>query len=89
MTLNDRQVIDIVDTLCDQAKIAPERRVQKLREHQARTVPDSALTRALAPLVDRYLAIVDPPRLCQIEHDHWEGKMICGNPLPCRTHGGR
>jgi hypothetical protein len=28
------------------------------------------------------------PRKCQVEHDHWEGKMICGNPLPCRTHGG-
>ena len=25
---------------------------------------------------------------CQVEHDHWEGKMVCGNPLPCRTHGG-
>jgi len=36
-----------------------------------------------------HLAIIDPPGTCQVEHDHWEGKMICGNPLPCRTHGGR
>src|SRR5678816_966379 len=28
-------------------------------------------------------------RVCQVEHAHWEGPMICGNPLPCRTHGGR
>lgn len=21
--------------------------------------------------------------------DHWEGKLTCGKPLPCRTHGGQ
>ena len=25
----------------------------------------------------------------QVEHDHWEGKLICGNTLPCVHHGGR
>jgi len=33
-------------------------------------------------------ATVDPPRTCQVEHDHWEGPMICGNELPCARHGG-
>ena len=37
----------------------------------------------------RYLRIVDPPQFCQVEHDHWEGKMSCGNPMPCSKHGGR
>jgi hypothetical protein len=26
---------------------------------------------------------------CMVEHDHWEGPMICGNYLPCLTHGSR
>ena len=85
MTLTDQQVIDIVEALCAQANIRREWCVLKLREHNA----GPASLRALTLIVDRYLAIVDPPRLCQVEHDHWEGKMICGNQLPCRTHGGR
>jgi Carboxypeptidase regulatory-like domain len=24
---------------------------------------------------------------CQVEHDHWEGKMACGQLLPCPRHG--
>lgn len=24
---------------------------------------------------------------CQVLHDHWEGPVVCGNPLPCKTHG--
>jgi hypothetical protein len=85
MTLTDQQVRDIVDELCAQANIRREWRVLKLRERSA----GPASLPALAPIVERYLAIVDPAPLCQVEHDHWEGKMICGNPLPCRTHGGR
>ena len=27
----------------------------------------------------------EQPR-CQVLHDHWEGPMICGNPLPCPRH---
>lgn len=85
MTLNDQQVRDIIDELCAAANIRREWRVLRLREHTA----GPASLPALTPLVDRYLAIVDPPRLCQVEHDHWEGKMICGNVLPCSTHGNR
>lgn len=29
------------------------------------------------------------PAMCQVEHDNWDGPMICGNEMPCRTHGGR
>lgn len=32
---------------------------------------------------------VAAPTVCQVEHSHWEGPMICGNPLPCPRHGGR
>ena len=85
MTLNDQQVRDIIDELCAQANIRREFRVLKLRERSA----GPASIPALAPIVDRYLAIVDPPRTCMVEHGHWEGPMICGNPLPCSTHGSR
>jgi hypothetical protein len=85
MTLTDQQVRDIIDELCTQANIRREWRVLKLRERSA----GPASLSSLAPIVERYLAIVDPPQTCQVEHDHWEGKMICGNTLPCRTHGGR
>lgn len=84
MTITDQQVLDIIDALCEQANISRPWRVLKLRERNA----GPASLGALAPLVDRYLAIVDPPRTCQVEHDHWEGKMICGNTLPCPRHGG-
>ena len=82
MTLTDQQVIDIVNEVLAREHVRPDDRVRRLRE-SATSLP------ALKPLIERYLAIVDPPRSCQVEHDHWEGKMICGNPLPCRTHGGR
>ncbi len=84
MTLSDQQVRDIIEALCAQANIRREWIPLKLRERAA----GAASLPALAPLAERYLVIADPPRLCQVEHDHWEGKMICGNPLPCRTHGG-
>lgn len=84
MTLSDQQVRDIIEALCAQVNIRREWIPLKLRARAA----GAASLPALAALADRYLAIVDPPRLCQVEHDHWEGKMICGNTLPCRTHGG-
>jgi hypothetical protein len=82
MTLTDQQVIDIVHEMLDRANIRPEDRVRHLRE-RGTTLP------TIKPLIDRYLVIKDPPPTCQVEHDHWEGPMICGNTLPCRTHGGR
>jgi len=85
MTITDQEVLDIIDALCEQAHIRREWRALRLRERSA----GPASLPSLAKLVDRYLTIVDPPRTCQIEHDHWEGKKICGNTLPCRTHGGR
>ena len=85
MTLSDQQVRDIIDELCTQANIRREWRVLKLRERSA----GAASLPALAPLVERYLTLVDAPRSCQVEHDHWEGKMICGSTLPCPQHGGR
>ena len=84
MTLYDQQVLDIIDGLLDHEQVNVNTRVSYLRERRGVTS-----VRALGPIVDRYLAIKDPPQLCQVEHDHWEGKMICGNTLPCRTHGGR
>jgi hypothetical protein len=42
----------------------------------------------MRPLIERYLKIVDPPRMCQVTHGHWEGSMICGNLMPCPKHGG-
>lgn len=24
--------------------------------------------------------------VCQVEHDNWDGRMICGNPMPCPRH---
>jgi hypothetical protein len=84
MTLTDREVLNMIDTLLDNNGVPSRDHGRYVREHRKSV----AFLKALTPLVDRYLAIIDPPRLCQIEHDHWEGKMICGNPLPCRTHGG-
>lgn len=84
MTLTDQQVVDIIHELLDRDGQDRGTRVQQLIARRG-----IASQRALGPLVDRYLAIKNPPQLCQVEHDHWEGKMICGNPLPCRTHGGR
>lgn len=84
MTLSDHEVRAMIDELLDNHGIPAPDRERYVREHRG----DVAFLRALAPVVDRYLAIVDPPRTCQITHDHWEGPMICGNPLPCRTHGG-
>jgi hypothetical protein len=26
------------------------------------------------------------PTICQVEHPHWDGPMICGNNLPCKKH---
>ena len=81
MTLTDQEVIAIVEQVLDREHVRPDDRIRRLRE-SATSLP------ALKPIVDRYLALKDPPRTCQVEHDHWEGKMICGNTLPCRTHGG-
>lgn len=84
MTLSDPEVRSMVDALLDSHGVPASDRARYVRGNREYV----AFLRILAPLVDRYLAIVDPPRTCQVEHDHWEGKMICGNPLPCRTHGG-
>jgi hypothetical protein len=86
MTLTDQQVLDIVNASLDREGVSLDRgaRVGYLLAH--RDIPS---LRALGPLVDRYLEIVNPPRLCQVTHDHWEGPMICGNKLPCPRHGGR
>lgn len=81
MTLTDQEVIDLVNGVLARENVPPADRVRRLRESGS-SLP------GLKPVIDRYLAIIDPPRTCQVEHDHWEGKMICGNPLPCRTHGG-
>jgi hypothetical protein len=85
MTTTDQEVLAMVNALLDGRGVAAHERTRYLRANR------DAVTalHSIAPLVDRYLAIVEPRRLCQIEHDHWEGKMICGNDLPCRTHGGR
>ena len=85
MTLTDQEVLKMVNGLLDAQGAPTNDRPRYLRDHKH----DSATLRALTPIINRYLAIVDPPRTCQAEHDHWEGKMICGNQLPCRTHGGR
>lgn len=69
MTLNDQQILDIVNEMLAREHVRPEDRVRRLRE--------SAASRpALQPVIDRYLAIMDPPRTCQVEHDHWEGPMM-------------
>ena len=85
MTITDHDVIDIIDALLRRDSIRPSTHIQQLRDRSA----GAASLPALKNLVDRYLAIKDPPRMCQVEHDHWEGKMICGNKLPCSRHGGR
>jgi len=84
VTLQNHEIVAMIDNLLNQHGIPAGERGRYVRENRA-TVP---FLRALTPLVDRYLALVDPPRTCQVEHRHWEGWMICGNPLPCRTHGG-
>ena len=83
MTLSDQQVRDIINALLDHEQVNINMRVQMLRDRRG-----IASLRALGPIVDRYLAIVDPPRTCTVTHDHWEGPMNCGNPLPCPRHGG-
>lgn len=85
MTLTDHDVIDIVEVLLRRDSVRPSAYLQQLRDHSA----GAASLPALKPIVDRYLAIKDPPRTCQVEHAHWEGNMICGNTLPCTRHGGR
>ena len=85
MTLTDQEVLNMLDTLLDNNGVPSRDRGCYVREHRNSVT----FLKGLTPIIDRYLMIIDPPRLCQIEHDHWEGKMICGNPLPCRTHGGR
>lgn len=85
MTLTDHEVVDIVEALMRRDNIRPSAlAVLKLREGSA----GAASMPTLSALADRYLAIKERAQTCQVEHDHWEGKMICGNPLPCRTHGG-
>ena len=84
MTLNDPDVISMVNKLLDSQGVAPNVRGRYVREHRT----TSSVLLAIKPVVDRYLAIMEPFATCQIEHDHWEGKMICGSQLPCRTHGG-
>lgn len=94
MTLTDQQVLDIVNALLDREGIHPVNRAGRLHTGHG----GAASLTALRPLVDRYLAItgspdrhltnMGPPRTCQVEHDHWEGRMICGNPMPCPRHGG-
>ena len=88
MTLTDQQVIDLVNEILTRERIPPADRVRRLRAGDFLRESSASLP-GLKPVIDRYLAIMDPPRTCQVEHDHWEGKMICGKPLPCRTHGGR
>ena len=85
MTLTDHDIIDIVEALLRRDSVRPSTYLQQLRDRSA----GAASLDALKPVVARYLAIKDAPRTCQIEHDHWEGKMICGNSLPCTRHGGR
>jgi hypothetical protein len=84
MTLTDTQVLDIINGLLDKEGIRPDERHQRLRVGRG----GPASLPALAPLVARYLTITSGPRTCMVEHDHWEGKMICGNALPCPRHGG-
>jgi hypothetical protein len=85
MTLTDSDVRTIIHELLDSKSVPTHDRTRYVRENRNSV----AFLRALPALVDRYLKIVDPPRTCQVEHDHWEGPMICGNTLPCSRHGGR
>lgn len=82
MTFNDAQILDAVNSYLNQARVSPGERVRWLRTHH-----HTPALRGMQPLVDRYLQITDPPRSCQVTHDHWEGPMICGNMLPCPRHG--
>lgn len=85
MTLSDQEVLDMINKLLDSQGVPTHGRSSYLRDHRASV----AALRALAPIINRYLTIVDPPRTCQVEHAHWEGPMVCGNTLPCSRHGGR
>lgn len=85
MTLTDQEVLGMINELLDNQGVPTHGRGRYVREHRESIMA----LRVLTPLVDCYLAIVDPPRMCQVEHDHWEGKMICGNTLPCPRHGGQ
>jgi hypothetical protein len=84
MTLTDTQVLDIINGLLDKEGIRPIERHQRLRVSRG----GAASLPALAPIVERYLTITSGPRMCMVEHEHWEGKRICGNTLPCPRHGG-
>ena len=84
MTLTDQQVLDAVNGLLDREHVPPSDRTRWLHAHRHNT---SSL-QGMLPLIDRYLKIMNPPRTCQVTHDHWEGPMICGNTLPCPRHGG-
>lgn len=47
---------------------------------------------ALAREIARRCGHSHPPAVasvCQVEHAHWGGPMICGNTMPCPKHGGR
>jgi hypothetical protein len=83
MNLHDQQVIELIHGLLDYARVPPAERISQLRARRS-----IAALNALGPIIDRYLAIKESPRLCQVTHAHWEGPMICGNPLPCPRHGG-
>ena len=84
-TLTDQQVIDIIAALLDHEGFRPADAVQNLRTRRGWVASQPALR----PLIEHYLTLTDSPRTCQIEHDHWEGRMICGQPLPCPRHGPR
>lgn len=45
--------------------------------------------RTCATAINRAKHEARKPFVCHVEHDHWEGPMICGNTLPCPTHGDR
>lgn len=84
MHLTDQQILNIVNDLLDREHVSPSDRVRWLHAHS-----HNSTLRAMQPLIEGYLKIMDPPRMCQIEHNHWEGKMICGNSLPCPRHGDK
>lgn len=85
LTLSDDEVREIVDGTLDCLGVHGQQRQQYVREYRA----SNAALRALGPIADRYLTLGEPPRYCQVEHEHWEGNMICGNQLPCARHGNR
>jgi hypothetical protein len=83
MNLTDQHVLDIVNGLLDRENVSAPTRVHWLHAHR-----HNAGLQEMRPLIERYLKIVDPPRMCQVTHGHWEGSMICGNLMPCPKHGG-